>query len=45
MAICIEPWFGYSDTVDKSGSLLDKEGIQVLNAKGTFHSAFSIEIL
>lgn len=43
--ICIEPWFGYSDTVDKSGSLLDKEGIQILNANETFHSAFSIEIL
>nr|WP_315197227.1 aldose 1-epimerase family protein [uncultured Flavobacterium sp.] len=43
--ICIEPWFGYSDTVDKSGSLLDKEGIQILDANETFHSAFSIEIL
>ncbi|MGQ7944491.1 aldose 1-epimerase family protein [Flavobacterium sp. WC2509] len=43
--ICIEPWFGYSDTVDKSGTLLDKEGIQILEANGIFHSAFSIEIL
>ncbi|PJJ08284.1 galactose mutarotase-like enzyme [Flavobacterium sp. 1] len=43
--ICIEPWFGYSDTVDKSGSLLDKEGIQILDPNKTFHSAFSIEIL
>ena len=43
--ICIEPWFGYSDTVNKSGSLLDKEGIQILDTKETFHSAFSIEIL
>lgn len=43
--ICIEPWFGYSDTVDKFGSLLDKEGIQVLDANENFHSAFSIEIL
>lgn len=43
--ICIEPWFGYSDTVEKSGSLLDKEGIQVLDANETFHSVFSIEIL
>ncbi|WP_281638031.1 aldose 1-epimerase family protein [Flavobacterium marginilacus] len=43
--ICIEPWFGYSDTVDKSGALLDKEGIQVLDADETFHAAFSIEIL
>lgn len=43
--ICIEPWFGYSDTVDKYGSLSDKEGIQLLDANETFHSAFSIEIL
>ncbi|MBF4471513.1 aldose 1-epimerase family protein [Flavobacterium sp. HJJ] len=43
--ICIEPWFGYSDTVDKSGALLDKEGIQVLDADESFHAAFSIEIL
>lgn len=43
--ICIEPWFGYSDTVDKSGSILDKEGIQILDPNKTFHSAFSIEIL
>lgn len=43
--ICIEPWFGYSDTVDKSGSLLDKEGIQILEANAIFYSAFSIEIL
>lgn len=43
--ICIEPWFGYSDTVAKSGDLFEKEGIQILEAKATFHSAFSIEIL
>ncbi|AOW10665.1 aldose 1-epimerase family protein [Flavobacterium gilvum] len=43
--ICIEPWFGYSDTVDKSGDLFDKEGIQLLEPKAVFHSEFSIEIL
>lgn len=43
--ICIEPWFGYSDTVDKFGSLLDKEGIKILEANDNFHSEFSIEIL
>ncbi len=43
--ICIEPWFGYSDTVEKSGNIFEKEGIQLLEAKATFHSAFSIEIL
>ena len=43
--ICIEPWFGYSDTVDKFGNLFEKEGIQILKANSTFHSAFSIEII
>ena len=43
--ICIEPWFGYSDTMDKYGNLFDKEGIQILEANTSFHSAFSIEVL
>lgn len=43
--ICIEPWFGYSDTVDLFGDLFEKEGIQVLDSNETFKSQFSIEIL
>jgi galactose mutarotase-like enzyme len=43
--ICIEPWFGYSDTVDQFGNLFEKEGIQVLEANTTFHSTFSIIII
>ena len=43
--ICIEPWFGYSDTVEKSGSVLDKEGIQILDSNGVFESVFNIEII
>jgi galactose mutarotase-like enzyme len=43
--ICIEPWFGYSDTVDKFGNLFNKEGIQILEANTTFHSVFSIIII
>ena len=43
--LCIEPWFGYSDTNENSGNLLEKEGIQILKADETFHSKFSIEIL
>lgn len=43
--ICIEPWFGYSDTNENSGNLFEKEGIQVLESNATFHSKFSIEIL
>lgn len=43
--ICIEPWFGYSDTSDNFGNLLEKEGIQILDPNTTFNSIFSIEIL
>ena len=42
--LCIEPWFGYSDTTESSGNLFEKEGIQVLEADETFKSKFSIEI-
>jgi galactose mutarotase-like enzyme len=43
--LCIEPWFGYSDTNENSGNLFDKEGIQILEENKTFRSEFSIEIL
>lgn len=43
--LCIEPWFGYSDTNKNSGNLFEKEGIQILESNETFHSKFSIEIL
>lgn len=43
--ICIEPWFGYSDTPDNTGNLFEKEGIVTLDANQTFNSKFSIEIL
>jgi galactose mutarotase-like enzyme len=43
--LCIEPWFGYSDTNENSGNLFVKEGIQVLEENATFRSEFSIEIL
>lgn len=43
--LCIEPWFGYSDTIDKFGNLLEKEGILVLKSGQTFNCTFSIEIL
>ena len=43
--VCIEPWFGYSDTAENSGDLFEKEGILILNANQTFNSKFSIEIL
>lgn len=43
--VCIEPWFGYSDTADNSGNLFEKEGILVLEADQSFHSQFSIKIV
>ncbi len=43
--ICIEPWFGYSDTSENSGDLFEKEGILILDANQTFTSKFSIQIL
>ncbi|WP_348811510.1 aldose 1-epimerase family protein [Flavobacterium maritimum] len=42
--LCIEPWFGYSDTNENSGNLFEKGGIQILDKNKTFHSKFSIEI-
>lgn len=43
--LCIEPWFGYSDTNENSGNLFEKEGIQILESKAVFESKFSISIL
>lgn len=42
--ICLEPWFGYSDHIDSSGDIFEKEGIQVLEPKETFQASFSIKI-
>jgi galactose mutarotase-like enzyme len=41
--ICIEPWYGYSDTTNSTGNLFEKEGIQILNPEEVFTSKFSIE--
>lgn len=43
--LCIEPWFGYSDTEESNGNLFEKEGIQLLEENKNFHSKFQIEIL
>jgi galactose mutarotase-like enzyme len=43
--ICIEPWFGYSDTTESTGNLFEKEGIIVLKTGTPFQAKFSIEIL
>lgn len=43
--LCIEPWFGYSDTTESNGNFFEKEGIVVLEANDTFQTKFSIKIL
>jgi galactose mutarotase-like enzyme len=43
--VCIEPWFGYSDTAENSGDLFQKEGILILDQGQIFNSKFSIKIL
>ena len=43
--LCIEPWFGYSDTLNEYDDFSKKEGIQLLEKKKTFESNYSIEIL
>ena len=43
--LCIEPWFGYSDTLTEYDSIYEKEGIQLLKKNETFKANFSIEIL
>ncbi|MBE0393498.1 aldose 1-epimerase family protein [Flavobacterium sp. PL002] len=43
--ICIEPWFGYSDTNNNTGNIMEKEGIQLLAPKNTFDSNLTIAIL
>ncbi len=43
--ICIEPWFGFSDTNTSNGNLFEKEGIIILDKNESFNANYSIEIL
>lgn len=43
--LCIEPWYGYSDTSDTTGNLFKKEGIQIIEENAIFSSKFAIEII
>lgn len=43
--LCIEPWYGYSDTNESTGNLFEKEGIQILERDEVFDSKFTIEIV
>lgn len=43
--ICIEPWFGYSDTPSNSGKILEKEGILSVAPTAFFQSSYTITLL
>ena len=43
--ICIEPWFGYSDTAQSNGDLFQKEGIQALQGYEVFDCELTIQII
>lgn len=43
--LCLEPWLGYSDVLNASGNLSEKEGIQSLESNTSKRHSFSIEIL
>jgi len=42
--VCIEPWLGCADTVDKPVQFKDKEGVIALETGGTFGVSFRIEV-
>ncbi len=42
--VCIEPWWGFADTIDSNGRLEDKEGMNRLAAKAHFKTEFSITV-
>lgn len=42
--ICIEPWYGYSDSVDSSGVLFEKEGMLYLEPGAVFNTNFAIRL-
>ena len=42
--VCIEPWCGIADSVDASGDLTKKEGINSLSSNESFTRSWSIEV-
>ncbi|WP_310556583.1 aldose 1-epimerase family protein [Flavobacterium sp.] len=42
--LCIEPWFGYADSLNSTGNLFEKEGIQILDIKEQFNASFTVQI-
>lgn len=43
--VCIEPWFGYSDSINATGSWDDKPSMQILEAGSVFSCRWAIEIV
>jgi len=43
--VCIEPWIGYSDTIESTQNLFDKQGSKVLQPNHTFEANYTIEVL
>jgi galactose mutarotase-like enzyme len=42
--LCIEPWHGIPDMSDTTGSLVDKEGILILEPRATFSTGYRVQI-
>lgn len=42
--ICIEPWTGYSDSINCNGEIFKKESIQILNPNSSFESKIEIAL-
>ena len=42
--ICLEPWFGYADTLAATGNLTEKEGLVALGGNSQFDAKFLIEV-
>ena len=42
--VCLEPWYGITDSINANGHINTKEGIQLLDPYGSFEASFSLEI-
>lgn len=42
--VCIEPWAGIADTLDTTGELIDKKGIQTLAPEELYQTKYSITV-
>lgn len=42
--VCIEPWWGIADTLDSTGELENKFGMNHLEPNSSFHASYSISI-